>query len=384
MSTHPTIELAIELIKRPSVTPDDNACQRLIADRLSESGFDCKHLRFENVDNLWATHGQGSPLTVFAGHTDVVPPGPDELWDYPAFSATIDDGFIYGRGAADMKGGVAAMVHSLEQFVGNHPDHRGTVALLLTSDEEGPAVNGTRRVIEHLSENKIKIDYCLLGEPTSTEILGDTLKVGRRGSISGWMTISGKQGHIAYPQLADNPIHKLSKVIDGLRNERWDSGNEFFPPTSFQVANVHAGDGTVNVIPGHAELNFNFRYSSDLNARTIIKRTRELLDALEIDYKLEWQAFGEPFITRTGELIDATVAAVNTFTGLDPELSTSGGTSDGRFIAPAGAQVVELGPINASIHKVNEHVNVEDLIKLTAIYTQICENLMTGSPKRLA
>lgn len=381
MSTHPTIELAIELIKRPSVTPDDNDCQQLIADRLSAIGFVCEHLRFENVDNLWATHGKGSPLTVFAGHTDVVPPGPDELWDYPAFSATLDDGFIYGRGAADMKGGVAAMVHALEQFIGNHPDHQGTIGVLLTSDEEGPAVNGTRKVVEHLSDKGITIDYCLLGEPSSTEILGDAIKVGRRGSISGWMTIAGKEGHIAYPHLADNPIHKLSSVIDALTGEAWDTGNEFFPPTSFQVANVSAGEGTGNVIPGEASLNFNFRYSSQLDAQTIIKRTHELLDGLKIDYKLEWQAFGEPFITREGALIDAAISAISSYTGLDTELSTSGGTSDGRFIAPAGAQVVEVGPINASIHKINEHVSVEDLIKLTAIYAQICETLLIDNQK---
>ena len=379
MSTHPTIELAIDLIKRPSVTPDDNDCQQMIANRLSKKGFVFKHLPFDNVDNLWATHGQGSPLTVFAGHTDVVPPGAEELWEFPAFSATIDDGFIYGRGAADMKGGVAAMVHALELFVDNHPDHKGTIGLLLTSDEEGPAINGIRKVMAFLSEKNITIDYCLLGEPSSTEILGDAIKVGRRGSISGWMTILGKEGHIAYPHLADNPIHKLSSVIDTLTRETWDTGNEFFPPTSFQVANVNAGEGTTNVIPGQASLNFNFRYSSMLSAQTIIERTHGLLDDLDIDYKLEWQAFGEPFITQSGKLIDATTAAIKSYTGLNTELSTSGGTSDGRFIAPTGTEVVELGPINASIHKINERVSIEDLIKLTAIYTRICETLMLES-----
>ena len=376
MSTHPTIELAINLIRQPSVTPDDNGCQQIIADRLSKIGFACEHLRFENVDNLLATHGSGAPFMVFAGHTDVVPPGADELWKHPAFSATQDDGFIYGRGAADMKGGVAAMVHATEQFIATHPDHQGTIGLLLTSDEEGPAINGTRKVVDYLTDKNIKIDYCLLGEPSSTEILGDAIKVGRRGSISGWMTILGKEGHIAYPHLADNPIHKLSTVIETLTNEAWDSGNEFFPPTSFQVANVSAGEGTGNVIPGQARLNFNFRYSSQLDAQTIIKRTHGLLDSLDIDYELEWQAFGKPFITESGKLIDAATSAIKSFTGLDTELSTSGGTSDGRFIAPTGTQVVELGPINASIHKINERVSAEDLIKLTSIYTHICERLL--------
>lgn len=376
MSAHPTIDLAIALIKRPSVTPEDNACQQLISERLELAGFSCQHLRFDNVDNLWATHGQGAPVMVFAGHTDVVPPGPDELWRFPPFSATLDDGFIYGRGAADMKGGVAAMVHALEQFVENHPNHRGTVGLLLTSDEEGPAINGTRKVIEYLTEKNIEIDYCLLGEPSSTEILGDAIKVGRRGSLSGWMTVNGKEGHIAYPQLADNPIHKLSAVIDALTQQEWDSGNDFFPPTSFQIANVSAGEGTTNVIPARASLNFNFRYSSELSAQDIIQRTHQLLDSLKIDYSLEWQAFGEPFVTQSGSLIDATKSAIAAHTGLTTELSTSGGTSDGRFIAPTGTQVVELGPINASIHKVNEHVNAGDLIKLTAIYSRICQTLL--------
>ena len=376
MTVHPTIELAIDLIKTPSVTPDDNNCQQMIAERLEKIGFACEHLRFENVDNLWATHGQGAPLTVFAGHTDVVPPGPEELWKHPPFSAAKDDGFIYGRGAADMKGGVAAMVHALEQFIRINPDHKGTVGLLLTSDEEGPAINGTRKVVEYLSSKNITMDYCLLGEPSSTEILGDAIKVGRRGSISGWMTIVGKEGHIAYPHLADNPIHKLSKVIEILTSEVWDSGNDFFPPTSFQVANVNAGEGTGNVIPGQASLNFNFRYSSQLDAKTIIKRTHRLLDELNLDYKLEWQAFGEPFITQSGQLIDATTMAIKSLTGLETELSTSGGTSDGRFIAPTGTQVVELGPINASIHKTNERVSEEDLIKLTSIYIHICKTLL--------
>ena len=377
MSRHPTIQLAQQLILRPSVTPDDQGCQQLIADTLNPLGFNIEHLKFDNVDNLWATHGQGAPILAFAGHTDVVPPGIESEWDFPPFSASISNGLIYGRGAADMKGSVAAMTHAAEQFVKNNPDHPGTIAILLTSDEEGPAVNGIRKVMEHLDKNNTFIDYCLLGEPSSTEILGDAIKVGRRGSISGWMTIFGKEGHIAYPHLADNPNHKLSKVLEILINEQWDSGNRYFPATSFQIANIQAGEGTTNVIPGQVKLNFNFRYSSQLDEQIIMDRTHALLDTLNIEYELEWQAFGKPFITEGGELIETTQSVIESFTGLETALSTSGGTSDGRFIAPKGTQVVELGPINASIHKINEHVSINDLIKLTEIYTRICEKLLS-------
>ena len=376
MNEHPAIKLACQLIQQPSVTPNDGDCQLLIAEKLAHQSFKIEQFKFDEVDNLWATHGCGSPVFVFAGHTDVVPPGPEDQWKYPAFSAQIENNIIYGRGAADMKGSVAAMVHALELFIQEHPNHPGTVALLLTSDEEGPAINGIRKVMETFNETGVKLDYCLLGEPSSTEILGDVIKVGRRGSISGWLTIHGKEGHIAYPHMADNPIHPLGDVITRLTNEVWDQGNEFFPPTSFQISNVMAGEGTGNVIPGKAKVNFNFRYSSELDEQTIINKTHEILDSLEISYDLEWQAFGKPFITEGGKLIDVTRQVIKDFTGLDTELSTSGGTSDGRFIAPTGTEVVELGPINASIHKIDEHVSARDLIKLTEIYTQICEKVL--------
>ncbi len=376
MKKHPTIELACQLIQQQSITPNDEDCQPLIAERLAGHGFKIEQFKFDEVDNLWATHGSGSPVFVFAGHTDVVPPGPADQWKYPAFSAQIEDDIIYGRGAADMKGSVAAMVHALELFINEHPNHDGTIALLLTSDEEGPAINGIRKVMEHFNETGMKLDYCLLGEPSSIEILGDTIKVGRRGSISGWLTIHGKEGHIAYPHLADNPIHPLGKVITKLTDEHWDQGNEFFPPTSFQISNLIAGEGTGNVIPGEAKVNFNFRYSSELNEQTIIDKTHQILDSLDLNYDLEWQAFGKPFITEGGKLIDSTKQVIKSFTGIETELSTSGGTSDGRFIAPTGTEVVELGPISASIHKVDEHVSVRDLIKLTEMYEQICEKVL--------
>ena len=376
MQDYPTIKLAQELIRFQSVTPNDKGCQKLIADLLANCGFKIEQLNFDEVDNLWATHGSGSPLFVFAGHTDVVPPGPEEQWTHPPFSANIENGHLYGRGAADMKGSVAAMVHALELFVTENPNHPGTVALLLTSDEEGPAINGIRKVMEQFSEQGTHLDYCLLGEPSSTEILGDAIKVGRRGSISGWLTIEGKEGHIAYPHLANNPIHPLGDVIQTLTKQTWDEGNDFFPPTSFQISNAIAGEGTGNVIPAEAKINFNFRYSSELDEKTIIEKTHQILDKLNINYRLEWQAFGKPFITEGGNLIETTKDVIKSFTGLDTELSTAGGTSDGRFIAPTGTEVVELGPINASIHKIDEHVSVRDLVKLTQIYTQICEKVL--------
>ncbi len=376
MNKHPTVELAQQLIQRESVTPNDKGCQQLIADRLASCGFKIEHFQYDEVSNLWATHGTQAPVFVFAGHTDVVPPGPEQEWKHPPFSAVVDNGIVYGRGAADMKGSVAAMAHALELFVAEHPNHGGTIALLLTSDEEGPAVNGIRKIMEHFKESGIKLDYCLLGEPSSTEILGDTIKVGRRGSLSGWLTIRGKEGHIAYPHLADNPIHPLGKVITKLTEKVWDQGNQFFPPTSFQISNLVAGEGTGNVIPGQAKVNFNFRYSPELDEQAIIAQTHQILDGLNINYDLEWQAFGRPFITENGKLIDVTQQVIKSFTGLDTELSTSGGTSDGRFIAPTGTQVVELGPINASIHKANEHVSLQDLIKLTEIYLQISEKML--------
>ena len=380
-SIEDTLGLSCELISRPSVTPDDQGCQKLICDHLQTIGFTCQHLRFDDVDNLWATHGSGGPLFVFAGHTDVVPTGPESSWTSPPFEPTQRDGKLYGRGSADMKTSIAAFVTSVKQFIQQNPDHPGTVALLITSDEEGPSINGTIKVIQWLEEQSIRIDYCIVGEPSSVDILGDTVKVGRRGSLNGYMTIHGKQGHVAYPHLADNPFHRALPALNELAVIEWDQGNEFFPPTSFQISNISSGTGAENVIPGNVELKFNFRFSSELDEKQIRDRVIDIFEKHKLDYSIDWRLSGNPFLTRKGVLVDAVSKACTEILEITPELSTSGGTSDGRFIAPTGAEVVELGPCNASIHQVDEHVMVSDPGQLSKIYKRILELTMIRPSK---
>ncbi len=371
-----TLGLARALIARPSVTPDDAGCQTLLATRLELAGFGIERLRFGDVDNLWARRGTAAPLFVFAGHTDVVPPGPREQWDSDPFTPVIRDGCLYGRGAADMKGSIAAMVTASERFVMAHPQHRGSLGFLITSDEEGPSVDGTVKVIEHLAARDEHIDWCLVGEPSSVERTGDVIKNGRRGSLNGRLKVHGQQGHVAYPQRADNPIHRALQALADLVAVEWDRGNEHFPPTSFQISNIHAGDGTVNVIPGTLEVLFNLRFSTASTAAGIRAQVEDILRQHALQYSLDWQLSGAPFLTPSGALIDATRQAIEDVTGIRTELSTSGGTSDGRFIAPTGAQVVELGPLNATIHKVNECVGVEEIDELSKIYERILERLL--------
>ena len=368
-----TLQLSRELISRPSITPDDEGCQILICERLKAAGFDCQHLRFEDVDNLWVTHGTGSPVFVFAGHTDVVPTGPEDNWSSPPFAPTESDGKLYGRGSADMKTSIAAFVTSVEKYVAENPDHPGTIALLITSDEEGPSINGTVKVMQWLETHSINIDYCIVGEPSSVEKLGDTIKVGRRGSLNGYLTIHGKQGHVAYPQLADNPIHRALPALNELAGIEWDQGNEFFPATSFQISNVTSGTGAENVIPGDVAIKFNFRFSSELNEKQIKSRVLEIFEKHKLRYSIDWRLSGQPFLTVAGKLVEATSKACAEVLGLTPELSTSGGTSDGRFIAPGGTEVVELGPCNGSIHQVDEHVMLTDPEQLAKTYHRILE-----------
>jgi succinyl-diaminopimelate desuccinylase len=371
-----TIDLTCELIKRPSVTPNDEGCQQLIGERLAPLGFKLESMVFEDTTNLWARRGTEGPVFCFAGHTDVVPAGAEHAWIYPPFSATQKDGYIYGRGAADMKGSLAAMVVATERFVANHPDHKGSIAFLITSDEEGPFINGTPKVIETLEAREEKITWCLVGEPSSTAELGDVVKNGRRGSLTGDLTVFGIQGHVAYPHLAENPIHLAAPALAALAQSHWDDGNSSFPPTSFQVSNIHAGTGAGNVIPGEMHVQFNFRFSTESTSEQLKQRVIDIVEQHELDYSLTWKLNGEPFLTDSGELVDATVKAIAEFTGKLPELSTAGGTSDGRFIAPTGAQVIELGPVNATIHKVNECVAEDDLETLTRVYEKILENLL--------
>ena len=368
-----TLQLTRELISRPSVTPDDQGCQKLICERLQALGFDCQHLRFDDVDNLWVTHGSGNPLFVFAGHTDVVPTGPEADWTSPPFEATERDGNLYGRGSADMKSSIAAFVTSAEQFVKEKPDHAGTIGLLITSDEEGPSINGTVKVMQWLEEQSIKIDYCIVGEPSSVKQMGDTVKVGRRGSLNGYMTIHGKQGHVAYPHLADNPFHRALPALNELAGIEWDQGNEFFPPTSFQISNIFSGTGAENVIPGSVELKFNFRFSSELSEDELKTRTIDVFEKHQLNYSIDWRLSGNPFLTQKGALVDTVTKACTETLGITPELSTSGGTSDGRFIAPSGTEVVELGPCNASIHQIDEHVKLTDPVQLAKTYQRILE-----------
>ena len=371
-----TLKLAKALIARPSVTPDDQGCQALLTERLAAIGFNCEPMRFGEVDNLWARRGDGGPLFAFAGHTDVVPTGPVEHWTHGPFDTVEADGMLYGRGAADMKGSIAAFTTACERFVAEHPDHRGSIAYLITSDEEGPAVDGTVKVIEALEARGEKIDWCLVGEPTSTAQVADVVKNGRRGSFSGYLTVKGVQGHVAYPHLAKNPVHLAAPALAELSAMEWDQGNEFFPPTTFQIANIKAGTGASNIIPGELEVMFNFRYSTETTHEQLAERVEAILNRHGLDYELNWSLSGKPFLTPTGELLEATRAAIREVTGREAEINTAGGTSDGRFIAPTGAQVLELGPLNATIHKVNECVSIDDLDTLSAIYQQLLEQLL--------
>ena len=375
MST--TLELAIDLISRPSVTPEDAGCQQLMMQRLAALGFSTEPMPFADVDNFWARRGGVGPVLCFAGHTDVVPSGPRQAWQSDPFKPEIRNGMLYGRGAADMKGSLAAMVTASERFVAKHPDHKGSIAFLITSDEEGPSVNGTVKVVEALEARNEKIDWCLVGEPSSTAHVGDVIKNGRRGSLGAVLSVRGIQGHVAYPHLARNPVHEAAPALTELAATEWDQGNEFFPPTTFQISNIHAGTGATNVIPGTCEITFNFRYSTETTHEALRTRVETLLDRHALDYDIEWTLSGLPFLTPRGELVEAAQKAISAVAGINTELSTAGGTSDGRFIAPTGAQVLELGPLNATIHQVDECVGIADLDRLSSMYEQILENLLT-------
>ncbi|WP_333668250.1 succinyl-diaminopimelate desuccinylase [Acinetobacter guillouiae] len=376
MNHSDTLELSLQLLRQPSVTPIDHTCQNIMADRLSAIGFNIENMRFEDVDNLWARRGTASPVFCFAGHTDVVPTGHLDAWESDPFLPEIRDGKLYGRGSADMKTALAAMVVASERFVKNHPNHKGSIAFLITSDEEGPSINGTVKVVETLEARNEKMTWCLVGEPSSTDTLGDIVKNGRRGSLNAVLTVKGKQGHVAYPHLAINPIHTASKALSELCDTVWDNGNEYFPATSFQVSNIQAGTGATNVVPGTMTVTFNFRYSTEVTADQLKLRVLEILDRHHVDYDIEWTLSGLPFLTPVGELVNAARTAIKNVTGTETELSTSGGTSDGRFIAPTGAQVLELGVLNATIHQINEHVNIAELEPLAEIYEQILVELL--------
>ncbi len=379
MPTHaddPSVLLTQDLIRRPSVSPEDQGCLQLIGQRLEAIGFRVERMPFGPVENIWALHGTERPVLCFAGHTDVVPTGPREEWHTDPFEPVIRDGILYGRGAADMKSGLAAMVVATERFIAKHPDHKGTLAYLLTSDEEGPSVDGTRRVMEVLEGRNEKIDYCVVGEPSSTEKLGDMIKIGRRGSLSGKLTVHGIQGHVAYPHLADNPVHAVAPALAELAGRTWDKGNEFFQPTTFQISNISAGTGAPNVIPGEFRARFNIRFSTEQTVEKLQSTITEILNRHKVNYTLEWFVSGLPFFTAPGALSKAVVQAIQENANRTPELSTTGGTSDGRFIAPTGAQVVELGVINATIHKVNENVRVDDIVTLTAMYERVMELML--------
>jgi succinyl-diaminopimelate desuccinylase len=372
-----TLTLAKDLISRRSVTPEDAGCQEVMITRLAALGFTIERLRFDDVDNFWERRGDSAPLYAFAGHTDVVPTGPENQWQFPPFEPTIKDGMLYGRGAADMKGSLAAMLTACERFVEAHPDHSGSIGFLITSDEEGPSINGTVKVVEHLEARGEKMDGCLVGEPSSTDVAGDVIKNGRRGSLGCVLTVHGVQGHVAYPHLADNPIHAIAPALTELTAENWDNGNEFFPATSFQVSNINGGTGATNVIPGEVEIIFNFRYSTETTHEALQQRAEKILDKHNVKYTAKWVLSGLPFLTPSGALVDAAKSATQKINGTAAELSTAGGTSDGRFIAPTGAQVVELGPVNSTIHKIDECVSVEDLDKLSIMYEHMLEQLLT-------
>ncbi len=378
MNTQSTLELACQLISRPSVTPEDAGCLDLITERLIPLGFAIERIDQGGVSNLWARHGRSRPLVCFAGHTDVVPTGPRDKWLSDPFVPTMRDGYLYGRGAADMKSSLAAFVTAIERFVAKQPDHNGSIALLLTSDEEGDAVDGTIRVVEALRQRGEAMDFCIVGEPTSTATLGDTIKNGRRGSLSGKLVVKGQQGHIAYPHLARNPVHMLAPALAELAARDWDQGNDYFPPTSWQVSNIRAGTGATNVIPGTAELLFNFRFSPESSADGLKAIVHEVLDRHGVDYELQWSLSGKPFLTPKGRLVNAISAAIEATTGLTPELSTSGGTSDGRFIAEICPEVVEFGPVNATIHKIDECIRLDALAPLSRIYEETLHRLLPG------
>ncbi|HIF9175515.1 TPA: succinyl-diaminopimelate desuccinylase [Photobacterium damselae] len=376
MSDSPVISLAKDLLSRRSVTPEDAGCQDVMIERLRQLGFCIETMVFDDTTNLWARRGTQAPLFVFAGHTDVVPSGPIEQWHTPPFEPTIKDGMLYGRGAADMKGSLACMIVAIERFIAENPDHQGSIGLLITSDEEGPFINGTTRVVDTLDARNEKIDLCIVGEPSSTLVVGDVVKNGRRGSITGDLTVKGIQGHVAYPHLADNPVHRALPALAELAAKTWDNGNDYFPPTSFQIPNINAGTGASNVVPGECQVQFNFRFSTELTDEAIKAQVHEILDQHQLDYHLNWTLSGHPFLTEKGTLVDAVVAAIEEVAHITPELSTSGGTSDGRFIARTGAQVIELGPVNATIHKVNECVKIEDLELLTDMYQKVLEKTL--------
>jgi succinyl-diaminopimelate desuccinylase len=371
-----TLALAQALIACRSLTPFDNGCQEILINRLEKIGFNIERIRCGEVDNLWARRGTSAPLVCFAGHTDVVPTGPLEKWDSDPFKPEIRNDRLYGRGAADMKGSVAAFITAIEAFVAEHPNHGGSIALLITSDEEGIAIDGTVKVVEALKARNESIDYCIVGEPTCVETLGDTIKNGRRGSLSGTLTVKGIQGHIAYPHLAKNPIHLAAPAIAELARTKWDEGNEYFPPTTWQISNINGGTGATNVIPGEVMMLFNFRFSTASTVESLKARVHEILDRQNIDYDLRWELSGKPYLTPRGNLVEAISGAIKTVTGIEPQLSTSGGTSDGRFIADICPQVVEMGPRNATIHKINEYVEVKDLEQLPEIYRLTLENLL--------
>lgn len=372
----PTLVLARELISRASVTPADEGCQDLMIARLEQLGFHVERLRFGDVENFWARRGDQAPVVAFAGHTDVVPTGPLEQWTSPPFEPSIRDGRLYGRGAADMKSSLAAFITAIEEFIARHPDHGGSIALLITADEEGPSVDGTVKVVEWLTGRGIGIDYCIVGEPASEKTLGDMVKNGRRGSLNGRLTVRGRQGHVAYPHLADNPIHRALPALAALADETWDQGSEHFPPTSFQISNIHGGTGAENVIPGNLTVDFNFRFSTAVTESELRSRTEAVLKAHGLEFSLEWRLSGQPFLTAEGRLLEAVKQAIRDEIGPDPVLSTGGGTSDGRFIAPMGAEVVELGPSNATIHQVDECVDVTDPGRLSRIYAKVLEILL--------
>ncbi|NBS16197.1 MAG: succinyl-diaminopimelate desuccinylase [Gammaproteobacteria bacterium] len=375
-----TLDLTCQFIRCRSITPDDAGCMEIIQQRLEPRGFSIEQLDFGKTRNLFVRHGKERPLLVFLGHTDVVPSGPESDWSHPPFEPTIVDGMLYGRGAADMKSGVAAMVTALERFASNHPNHPGSVAMLMTSDEEGAATDGVVKVIEVFENRGEKIDWCLIGEPSSFDRLGDVIRVGRRGSLCGALSVLGTQGHVAYPEKADNPIHRLAPALEALTQEVWDQGNAFFPPTSFQISNIKAGTGAENVIPGRLELSFNFRFSTELTETLIRERVEAILDRYGLRYELSWRLSGAPFLTAGTTLIKATQDAIHQETGQWARPDTGGGTSDGRFIAPTGAEIVELGPLNGTIHKVDEQVPIGDLEPLSRIYEGIMEHLLGSNP----
>ena len=370
------IDLLFELLRRRSITPEDAGCQPLLAERLETQGFACESMPFGEVSNLWARRGTEGPVFCFAGHTDVVPPGDETEWDSDPFEPDLRDGLLYARGAADMKSGLAAMIVAVERFIAKHPDHQGSIAFLITSDEEGRARDGTLKVVETLQARDEHIDWCVLGEPSSEQKLGDIVRVGRRGSLSGILTVHGVQGHVAYPHLADNPIARFAPVLAELLATEWDSGNEYFPPTSFQVVDIKSGIGAANVTPAELSARFNFRYSTVWDHEGLQKRTEAILDRNELDYKLDWHLSGKPFLTQPGALTEALALAIRDSTGIETVFSTAGGTSDGRFISPAGIDVVELGPVNTSIHKLNEHVKIDDVLTLSQTYERILELML--------